>query len=820
MTGPVQTYLEKTGPQPSVLSECQSDSSGDNIHELAAAEHGLYYVRPLFISIYIFICVAWAPAFCGLVCVWSSDSEEVALHHTCIIILLVLHGHVKLTATILTELSTQCPTDICTCKKGIVKCVNRGLDYIPPLPKDTIELDFSHNILNSLDKSTFNNISGIKIRKLSVSNCNITDVAEDAFFSMRTILALDMSGNMLDFNLSTLSVGLRGLNKSNIKSLNLSAQKSFNPFIKNDAFDGLSGTTIQSIVLRDGHLRQIDGKLVSKLKCLVFFDLSNNDIIEANFKGFNTLQRLDISSNELTNLNIPSGLDNLIWLNVSDNYVKDVQLRKLKSLRGLDLSENEMFTVPSFCDLFNSTYVPNLKYLNMTSNHISELWHYEENRNCLPNVRKLLLSFNPIGIFRSKQFFSMKNLESVDLNPILVTRLLIEKQAFSSKNLKQLAIGVFKQVIVKEQIQMFENCSALKKLVLNGFKFNKVSDQDLSTMFRPIKHITSLSILHSDLKYIPSVISSMSQIGILRLDSNFISHWEENTFRSLTNLKKIDLSSNAITVINQTSFPSEILANIRQIDLWYNPFSCTCENYWFINWGNNNKKKLRYAFSRKYICNSPPRLNYRPMSWYNPTYMECHGLESYQISIVLVGSFLLVVLITAIPYRKYKWHLRYYIYLLRSKKEKYNIIPNDDFKYDAFVAYTSDDRSWVISNLMAVLEGQHNFSLCLHERDFLPGLTILDQIAETIKHSRKVILVLSNNFAKSQWCQYEILLAQHRFLEEGGNSLILILLSDIKQKYMTNCLGMLLRTMTYISWTENSEGKKLFWGKLIVSMKS
>ncbi|KAK3089700.1 hypothetical protein FSP39_005741 [Pinctada imbricata] len=84
MTGQlVQTSLEKTGPRPPVLSECQSDSSGDNIHELAAAEHGLYYVRPLFISIYIFICVAWAPAFCGLVCVWSSDSEEVVLHHNC-----------------------------------------------------------------------------------------------------------------------------------------------------------------------------------------------------------------------------------------------------------------------------------------------------------------------------------------------------------------------------------------------------------------------------------------------------------------------------------------------------------------------------------------------------------------------------------------------------------------------------------------------------------------------------------------------------------------------------------------------------------------
>ncbi|KAK3107734.1 hypothetical protein FSP39_021147 [Pinctada imbricata] len=37
MTGPVQTSLEKTGPRPPVLSECQSDSSGDNIYVLATA---------------------------------------------------------------------------------------------------------------------------------------------------------------------------------------------------------------------------------------------------------------------------------------------------------------------------------------------------------------------------------------------------------------------------------------------------------------------------------------------------------------------------------------------------------------------------------------------------------------------------------------------------------------------------------------------------------------------------------------------------------------------------------------------------------------
>ncbi|KAK3084891.1 hypothetical protein FSP39_020925 [Pinctada imbricata] len=42
--GPCPNLFREDRARPTVLSECQSDSSGDNIHELAAAEHGLYNV--------------------------------------------------------------------------------------------------------------------------------------------------------------------------------------------------------------------------------------------------------------------------------------------------------------------------------------------------------------------------------------------------------------------------------------------------------------------------------------------------------------------------------------------------------------------------------------------------------------------------------------------------------------------------------------------------------------------------------------------------------------------------------------------------------
>ena len=279
------------------------------------------------------------------------------------------------------------------------------------------------------------------------------------------------------------------------------------------------------------------------------------------------------------------------------------------------------------------------------------------------------------------------------------------------------------------------------------------------------------------------------------------------------------MSDNRISSIQNDDFPQNLLNTIKSMDFSYNPFSCSCILYWFRFWAENNKDKLS-GYPALYQCYSPLELSGRSISNYNPSYFTCHKLEEYQIILISSGSVLFAAIFVVCIVSKYKWHMRYYIYLLRSRRRENTSRVTSDYLYDAFVAYSAEDRSWVISNLMAKLEGEENFRLCLHERDFLPGRTIIDQISETIKHSRKVVLVLSNSFAKSQWCQYEVLMAQHRLIEDGGNALVLIMLDEIKSKYRTDCLSLILRTMTYIEWTNCYEERKLFWRKLILSLKS
>ena len=47
------------------------------------------------------------------------------------------------------------------------------------------------------------------------------------------------------------------------------------------------------------------------------------------------------------------------------------------------------------------------------------------------------------------------------------------------------------------------------------------------------------------------------------------------------------------------------------------------------------------------------------------------------------------------------------------------------------------------------------FSGCISDRDFKPGVSVLDNIAKAIHSSNKVILVLTYHFVSSQWCKYE-----------------------------------------------------------------
>lgn len=184
---------------------------------------------------------------------------------------------------------------------------------------------------------------------------------------------------------------------------------------------------------------------------------------------------------------------------------------------------------------------------------------------------------------------------------------------------------------------------------------------------------------------------------------------------------------------------------------------------------------------------------------------------------------------------------------------------DEDKLYDAFVSYSSSDRD-IVMEMITELEGQNDttedsisflkqqtgipsihegnsdqiipehavhgkssskrlqgrenggsyLTLCVHERDWLPGNLISWNIVNSVQNSRRTILILSKEFIRSIWFQVEFHTAYYQMLEDKMDRLIVVVRGELPPKEeMDKDLVFLLTTKTYLTW-----GEKWFWEKL------
>lgn len=133
-----------------------------------------------------------------------------------------------------------------------------------------------------------------------------------------------------------------------------------------------------------------------------------------------------------------------------------------------------------------------------------------------------------------------------------------------------------------------------------------------------------------------------------------------------------------------------------------------------------------------------------------------------------------------------------------------------DKLFDAFVSYSAKDEAFVAEELAPMLEnGDPPYKLCLHYREFPVGGFLADTIVQAVESSRRTIMVLSENFIKSEWCRFEFKSAHHQVLRDRRKRLIVIVLGEVPQKDLDPDIRLYLKTNTYLQW-----GDKLFWEKL------
>ncbi|KAK5928812.1 hypothetical protein CgunFtcFv8_010102 [Champsocephalus gunnari] len=73
----------------------------------------------------------------------------------------------------------------------------------------------------------------------------------------------------------------------------------------------------------------------------------------------------------------------------------------------------------------------------------------------------------------------------------------------------------------------------------------------------------------------------------------------------------------------------------------------------------------------------------------------------------------------------------------------------DDKEYDLYISYArgSEEELFVLSTLRSVLENELGYSVCIFDRDSLPGGTITDETLSFVSRSRRLLVVLGPGYA-------------------------------------------------------------------------
>ena len=138
---------------------------------------------------------------------------------------------------------------------------------------------------------------------------------------------------------------------------------------------------------------------------------------------------------------------------------------------------------------------------------------------------------------------------------------------------------------------------------------------------------------------------------------------------------------------------------------------------------------------------------------------------------------------------QYRWKLRYMLYMAKGRYNGYMAIPDNEpqlnYRYDAFISYSAEDIRFILDFIIPKLEN-NNFDLCIHQRDFMPGNAIADNIMDAIMKSKTTVVILTEAYLRSKWCVYEFNMARMESLYTRNNesSLVFVMLENVPTKHM------------------------------------
>uniref|UniRef100_A0A8C6Z360 Toll like receptor 7 n=1 Tax=Nothoprocta perdicaria TaxID=30464 RepID=A0A8C6Z360_NOTPE len=528
-------------------------------------------------------------------------------------------------------------------------------------------------------------------------------------------------------------------------------------------------------------------------------DLSRNNIFfisPSDFQDLDFLRCLNLSGNAVSqtlNGSEFSYLPELKYLDFSNNRIDllySTAFKELKFLEVLDLSNNKhYFLAEGVTHVLN--FMKDLSYLKKLMMNENEISTSISTGMESQSLKVLEFKGNRLDVLwmegnaRYLSFF--KNLTS------------LEELDISFNSLGFLPAGVFKAMPSELRILNLTN-NKLKTFIWEELMF--------------LQKLKTLDLSNNLLPSVPAELSNCSStLQKLILRNNHIQRLTKHFLRDAFNLTYLDLSSNKIQIIKKSSFPENVINNLKTLLLHGNPFKCNCDAVWFVWWINQTQVTIP-LLATDVTCAGPGA--HRGKSVVFLDLYTCELYTSYLILYAVSSSAILGFMMFAVMSHLYFWDVWYSYHYCTAKLKGYRRLPLPDTCYDAFIAYDSKDpavNEWVMTELVQKLEDQkaRQFNLCLEERDWLPGQAVFDNLSQSIQLSKKTIFVLTNKYMKSGSFKTTFYMAHQRLIDEKIDVIVLIFLEKVLQKSRYVRLRKRLCRNSVLEWPTNPQSQPYFW---------
>ncbi len=669
-----------------------------------------------------------------------------------------------------------------------VNCANLQLSHIPKgIPICTTHLDLSNNNISNIN---FTDMPWLPVlTHLDISWNRMNSIDQNIFANTPEHLSINLEQNRIQ----------KGLNNATFRhtpklvQLNLNYNSLIVKIIK-DVVDGLNKTHFKSI-------------------CLDFTGLGSfaMDIVKSFFNT--SLEELSLRQNGIY-------FDSL-WDKVFTIY--------LPKLKYLDISNNIFGNNHLiFKDLLYRE--SSLQYFYMIDVIVYYAYFYSEVH--IPANLNVVVMYGCTlpGVLTVHATLILTNVTTLDWS---YSPCLQKVTAINCTNtlptLKHLDIA---GKDISDDMKIGSTCN------MSGVKYLGLADNNYGVIFNRQKNQTFLShfdgVLNLDLslnaitKLYKGTLATQSKLEILSLTMNKLTEFEED-ISHMKNLKYLHLSNNKFQCLSKSAVDmivraQQVTNGNLSVDMYQNPFQCSCNCLYFYQKIYSKKLKLydqNNLFCIMYITDQTVMSFAHIDKIVSKLSSLCYNRLWLYCSFGMLVSILCGLTITTLLYR-FKYHIMYAWFKLGSKVRKKQM-GKHEFTYDAFIAYDKKNFKWVRQELFKTLEEEapddRQFKFCIHHKDFLAGIPIVDNIIQALEKSRHAIFVVSDEALRSEWWNFELQMALQVSLERRWNTIICVFLEKVSEDLIPSRIDRILNLFTCLKWpTSGKMKKKLFWQNLSKSL--